>query len=151
MSTLLVDQLKAGVVFTQRIRVRRAVNLAHIRPHIIKVGSPDGTLVCDVRLGGHTVASSTVDLSDLSHLDTYAHGFIRFDFNNLPLSALGGLTEYELDFYISGHTNSDTNWLGICRDWDLTLYTRYGSVLEGQAINSCIEAIGLNLHELRGV
>jgi hypothetical protein len=150
MSTLLLSDLVGGKVFTQPIKVKRNVAIAHIRPHIFVNGPlPEGSFTCRARVGDTIIGQAVVQFSDInaSMNEDYFHGFVRFDFPNLSLRV--GV-EVELDFFTTSLA-ADSKWLGICRDWDLRLYDRYGATVEGAALNSCIEAAGLNLHSYEGI
>lgn len=149
MSTLLVDELLDGVVFSQKIRINRPINIQHIRPWIFKKGLPStGVFTCDVKQGSTLLKSSTITLTDLATIsNTYTHGYIRFDFDNLFLTVSEGQTyqEYTIEFYMDSYTN-ESNYIAIVRDYDDPLYVRYGSVdIDNNPLNDCIQSCGFEI------
>lgn len=153
MSTLLVDELYNGVVFTQNVKIQKDVNLAHVRPWIYKQGTlADGTFTCDIKDGATVLASSTITFGQINGQisSTYAHGYIRFDFHSLALRIPEGATEkeYTLDFYMAGHSTDPSNFIGIVRQWEDESLVVYGAVdLSGNPVNDCISPAGLEFFE----
>lgn len=157
MSTLLVDQLFNGTVFAQKIKVKRDVSVAHIRPWIFLPGIlADGQFQCEVFQGATLLATSQIDYTDINAVktETYAHGFIRFDFDSLILRLAEGEseTEYIFKFSMQNHTTDTVNYLGIVREWDAKSAVLYGDVDTGnQATNDSIEPCGYQIYEYRSL
>ena len=154
MSTLSLDELFDGVTFTQKFRIDKNLNIIHIRPWIYKEGTlADGDFRCQVYLDGTLVNEATINYTNINaaFTETYAHGFIRFDFDSLPLRLKDTEleTEYELRFEMINHTTDMNNYLAIVRNWDLKIYTTYGDVVNGEGVNDMIEPAGLEFYEIK--
>ena len=155
MSTLYVDELFPGIVFSQPIRVNRDVNVAHVRPWIYKHGTlQDGQLQCEIKQGVSTLATQTLDFSviNAAFSEPYAHGFIRIDFQSLALRVAEGNTEeeYTIEYSMINHTKDQGNFIGIVRRWEDKTYPTYGDgVVGGEAPNDSVEPSGLELFEYK--
>lgn len=156
MSLLYVDQLKPGVVFSQKFRIYRPVQMRHFRPWVYFQGDlQDGQFECRVYQNGNLLKSSQIDFTEINaaKTETYAHGYIRFDFDSQALFVEEGEenTEYEIQLEMINHTLDNTNWLGVVREWDAKSATLYGDGLDqnNQAINDLIEPLGYQIYELR--
>lgn len=153
MSELLVDELYPGVEFTQNFKITRDINISHIRPHIYLHGTlVDGEFQCEVLQGATVLVTKTLDYTLINAVktETYAHGFIRFDFDPLTLRVDEGSVEeeYSLRFSMINHTKDTGNFLGISRNWDLKIYDTYGNgVINNQAPNDSIEPAGIEVYE----
>lgn len=152
MSTLLIDELYNGVVFEQNFKINRNTNLAHIRPWIYKQGTlQNGVFQCQVLDGVTVLATSTIDYTDINTAitGTYAHGFLRFDFDSLALRIPEGQTEkeYTVKFEMTSHITNTSNFISIVRRWELKSYNTYGDVVGNEAVNDAIEPAGLELFE----
>lgn len=153
MSTLLVDELYPGVTFVQKFKVNRDTNLAHVRPWIYKHGTlVDGDFQLEVKQGATTLVTKTLNFATINaaFTETFAHGYIRFDFDALSLRVAQGNTEeeYELHFSMINHTQDTNNFLGIVREWDGRKYTIYGDdLVNGQPPNDAVEPGGFELFE----
>jgi len=157
MSTLVQDKLEPGIIFPQKFKINRDLQVAHIRPWIYKQGTlVDGDLTCEVYENGTLLATSTINYQDINDaiIAPYFHGFIRFDFESLVLHLEEGQTEseYEVRFYMDNHTLDNSNFIAINRNWDLKIYNTYGpGVVSNQAINDMIEPAGLEIFEYRSI
>lgn len=155
MSTLIVEQLFDGVTFSQAIRVNRNVSVAHIRPWVFLNGTlADGDFQCRVLQGATGLAVATISYTDINAAKTedYAHGYIRFDFDSLILHRNEGeeKTEYIFEFSMINHTTDPTNFLAICREWDIKSAIVYGDVDgNGDAVNDMVEPAGYEIYEYR--
>ena len=155
MSTLLIDQLFSGVTFVQPIKVSRDISIAHVRPWVYIQGPlATGDFQCRVLQGGTVLATSTINYVDINSAltETYAHGYLRFDFESLILHRAEGEedTEYIFEFSMINFTNSPTNFLAICREWDIKSGITYGDVDgNGDAVNDAIESCGYEIFEYR--
>lgn len=151
MSTLLIDELYPGVVFNQLFRIKKNVNLAHIRPWIyVQNDLIDGVFQCQVFDGATLLRTASITYEQINEAITlsYAHGFIRFDFDSLSLRIPEGQVEkeYRLEFSMQGHTFNGTNFLAICRMWDDAFYDTYGVIP-----NDAVEPAGFELFEYKTV
>lgn len=132
MSTLLIDELNNDVVFTQHVRIRKSIQVAHIRPWIYKHGTiTDGMFRCEVYDGATLLKQVDINSSAINTEITqpYAHGYIRFD--TAPLSLNVYPTEeyhdYILKFSMVDHTNDPSNYIAIVREWDDRKYPIFGT------------------------
>lgn len=151
MSTLLIDELYNGVTFPQDFTIDRPINVAHIRVWIYKQGElADGEMVCEVWQSTTKLSEARNDYIDLnSEIGTdYAHGMVRFDFDNLSLGVNeGNLSEqYELRFYMDNHTTDPNAFIAIVRDYENPRYVRFGDLDGfGDALNDSIESAGIEI------
>ena len=155
MSTLIVEPLFDGITFTQNIKVSRTISVAHIRPWVYMNGTlGDGTFRCRVLQGGNELAVSDISYTDVNaaKTETYAHGYIRFDFDSLILHRAEGEedTEYTFEFTMQGHTTDPINYIGICKEWDIKSGICYGDVDgQGEPVNDLISPAGYQIFEYR--
>jgi len=101
----------------QTIKPNVDVNLAHIRPKIIKFGSPTGDLKIQIQdSDGFLIEeSSVVDITTISVLN-FAHGYLKF---NTGVSLKKDLI-YRINLVAFGtYVFNDDNFVGFCRDFDL--------------------------------
>jgi hypothetical protein len=154
-STLIIDELYTGVIVEQPFKIKRDISIAHIRPWIYKHGLlPTGTFKVSVMQDVTELASSTIEFSTINEniLGTYAHGFIRFDFDNLILyvNEKNIETEYLLKFEVINYTTDPDNFIGMCRRYNTKTYPTYGSgVVNNQAPNDFVEPFGLELFDYK--
>lgn len=157
MSTLLIDELFNGIEFSQVVKIKRETNLVHVRPWIYKHGTlQDGELVLEVYDGATKLAESRLDYTTINSEipSTYAHGFLRFDFDSLALNFLDSQVEKEFTFkfYMANHTTDSSNFIGIVRQYERKIYPTYGTgVVNGEAPNDFVEPMGLELFNFRSV
>lgn len=150
MSTLIVEDLFTGIVFSQPIRVRRNVSISNIRPWIYINGTlTSGDLQCRVLQGANELAVSTINYVDINTVktETYAHGFIRFDFESLILNKADQepYTEYILEFSMINYIDDPSNYISIVRDWDGSAATLYNN----SQTNDYIDPVGYEIFEYR--
>lgn len=154
MSTLLIEPLLNGTIFEQPIKVDRSVSIAHIRPWVYINGTlTSGVFTCKVFQGATELTSATINYTDINaaKTETYAHGYIRFDFDSLILNKDNGetKTEYILKFSMEGYVDDPSNYLGIVREWDAKSSIVYGSISGSSALNDYIEPAGYQIFEYR--
>ncbi len=155
MSTLVLDELFDGVTFEQEFKIERDINIAHIRPWIYVQGTiADGDLQLEVLEASTVLAVDTITAAEINagKTESFAHGFIRFDFDVLCLRVPEGLTEgtYKIRLQMVNHTTDPSNFVGAVRNWDLKIYDTYGvSVTGNQALNDMVEPLGLEIYEYR--
>lgn len=153
MSTLLVDELFPGVVFSQKFKITRDVNISAIRPWVYLHGTlQDGDFQCEVKQGVNTLLTTTITAAEINaaKTETYAHGFIAFCFDALSLRITEGNVEeeYTVEFSMINHTLDSGNFLGIVRRWEDKTYPTYGTgVISGEAPNDSVEPAGLEIFE----
>lgn len=156
MSTLIVDVLENNLSLTQAFRIRRNINVAHIRPWLYLSGTlPDGQLRMRLKQGSNILKTVTIDYTEINNAktETYAHGFLRFDFDSLVLNRNESetATEYIIELTMLNHTDSSSNYIAWAREWDLKSHTLYGSGtgLNNQGVNDEIEPYGFQIYEFR--
>lgn len=157
MSTLIVDELWPGVVFSQPFKITKPVGIAHIRPWVYVHGSiVDGQLKCTVKQGATELASDTITFGQINAAmeDTYNHGFIKFRFNSLVLRVPEDQTEQEyiIEYEMINHTLNAGGFVGIVRRWEEKTYPTYGDgVTANEAPNDMIEPSGLEIFTYEAV
>lgn len=157
MSTLLIDELYPGVVFEQAFTIPSSVNIAHIRPWIYLEGDlQDGELQLEVLDDTTVLKTETLTAGKINTIksETYAHGFLRFDFKSLQLNVPQQVTEkeYKIRLQMINHTKDTANYIAVCRNWDLKIYDTYGSgVINNQAQNDSVEPAGMEIYVYRSI
>lgn len=150
--TLVIDELKNGIIFNQAFRIKNSLSIAHIRPWIYKHGVLNsGILTLKIYQGLRLLKSVGIDYTVInsSIQGTYAHGQIRFDMAPLQLNhnSKNEWTEYRMELSMEGYTNSST-FIGAVRRYEGNFYTVYGGVdINGDAVNDMIEPLGYELFE----
>ena len=155
MSTLLVDEMFPGVEINQEIRITKDISVAHIRPWIYKHGTlVDGDFELTILQGATELLTVSINFLDINAAFTqaFAHGSLRFDFDNLILHVEEGEieTDYTLRFRMINHTLDEANFLGLVRRWEAKTYPTYGDgVVGGEAPNDAVEPFGLEIFEYK--
>lgn len=155
MSTLLIDELFTGVVFNQPVTIKKDISVAHIRPWIYKHGTLGaGQFKLTVLQGATELATSLIDFADINTNipSTYAHGSIRFDFNNLVLNVEENATEtdYIFKYEVINYTNNPNGFIGMIRRYEAKTYPTYGTgVVDNEAQNDFVEPSGLEIYEYK--
>lgn len=153
--TLLIDELYDGVTFTQKFRINRTMQLAHLRPWIVKWGTPTGgDLVLQIWQNATQLKEVRIPMTDIAAniTSTYFHGQLRFDTDPLQLNhdREAAFTEYELRLFADGMTSDANNFIGTVRRYEQKFYNTYGDgVVNGEAPNDMIEPLGFELFEWR--
>lgn len=153
--TLLIDELYDGVTFSQKFRINRTMQLAHLRPWIVKWGAPTGgDLVLQIWQDATQLKEVRIPMTDIAAniTSTYFHGQLRFDTDPLQLNhdREAAFTEYELRLFADGMTSDANNFIGTVRRYEQKFYDTYGDgVVSGEAPNDMIEPLGFELFEWR--
>lgn len=150
MSTLLIDQLKPGQPIDQPITISRDGSIAHIRPWIYKHGFLlDGQFKVTVLQGSTELFSSTIDYTEINAIttDAYAHGQIRFDFDNavIHVEESATITDYILRFEMINHTFNASNYISLCRRYEQKTYPTTG----GEPPNDYVEPFGFEIFDYK--
>jgi hypothetical protein len=150
MSTLLIDELYSGVVFTQTISIETNQVLAHIRPWIFKSGTlADGDFRLQVYDGATLLKQVDIPYTSINaeFTEAYAHGYIRFDVEPLFLGVNDDESShiYTLKFSMVNYTNDTSNYIAICRDWNDPKYQIYN----GPPANDSLAPAGIELYTYR--
>jgi hypothetical protein len=98
------------------------VYLGGIRPHILKVGAPAGSLYLEVRTAADVLiqASETVTIASITAATgTYFHGYVRFA---IPITLLKN-TSYYVVMQSTGYTFAESAYIAWCNDFDLRKYS----------------------------
>lgn len=157
MSTLVIDEMYPGVVFSQDFKIFNDAGVKHIRPWIYVEGTlADGDLQMEVLDGATVLKTKTINFADINSAkeDTYVHGYIRFDLGNLVLRIPEGSTEkeYIVRFEMINHTKDTGNYLAMCRQWDTKVYDTYGAgVVNNEPPNDMVEPVGLEIYVLKEI
>lgn len=151
--TLVADELFDGIVFPSKFRIQRSMQIAHIRPWVLKWGVPaTGEMVVQVYQNDELLAESvrTVQEINIEIPATYFHGMLRFDFDALQLNhdTTQEYTEYELRVFMRNYVNDSQNFMAVNRRYELKIYDTYGEdVVDGEAPNDMVEPLGFELFE----
>lgn len=146
MSTLLIDELYTGVVFTQHVRIRKSIQVAHIRPWIYKHGTiTTGKFRCQIYDGATLLKQVDIENADLNSafVELYAHGYIRFDVEPLALNVhpTEEYHDYTLKFSMIDYITDSSNYLATVREWDDRKYPIFGT----SPLNDTTEPLGYEL------
>ena len=150
---LLVDELYSGIIVTQRFRTTKSFQLSHFRPWIYKHGNGQvGNLTCRIKIGSTILKETTIDSSVLNTAisGTYFHGYVRFDFDSMPLfhKRTDEYTEYTVELEFVG-TSDSNNFYGVCRQFNNLLYPAYGDLDEfDNPKNSSISPYGYGIYRV---
>jgi len=149
MSTLIMDELFAGVVFSQTLTINRDVGIAHIRPWIYKEGTlVDGDFVCRVKDGVTLIKEVTINFATINEAipEAFAHGFIRFDMEQLTLLLEDKEVEkeYQIEFEMINHVTDISNFIAINRSWENKVYD-----VDTPAPNDMVEPGGIEIYEFK--
>lgn len=152
--TLVIDELFENVTVAQKFRINRTMQLAHLRPWIIKWGNPSsGELVLQILQNAEVLKEVRLSSADINAQipATYFHGQIRFDTEPLQLNhdRKAEYTEYEFRLFMDGYTTDNSNFYGVIRRYEQKFYNTYGDVINGEAPNDMVEPFGFELFEYR--
>ena len=133
MSILIVTDLIPNTSVSQKFKIFKTINVAAIRPYIYKNGTIlDGNLMLRVLKGATVIATKLINFTEINSEipETYAHGYIKFEFGQLPLQIDENQTEqeYTLELSMINHTLSAANYISFAKDWDDSKYSVYGTV-----------------------
>lgn len=150
--TLVVDELFDNIVFPQKFRINRSMNVSHVRPWIIKWQNPVGELVVQVLQDDELLAESVRTSAEIAAEipGTFFHGYIRFDFESLQLnhSRESEWTEYEIRVFTRNSGTDNQNFFGTIRRYELKFYDTYGNdVIDNEAPNDMVEPLGFEIYE----
>jgi hypothetical protein len=115
----LLDIVLRGTLFQQMLATK-SHDIVAIRPHILKVGSPGGTLkIQTTDINGELIAeSNTVNISSIGTLSNF-HGYVRFDINFPVLTGKAFRVQLVAG---GGYTASDAAFISWVLDYDLRRY-----------------------------
>ena len=149
MSTLVVDEMYTGIVFSQPITILDDMDCAFVRPWVYLHGTlTTGDLTCRIKDGAEVLKTVSINYADINaaKTDAYAHGFIRIATHPLMLKIPSGEVskEYTLEFEMVGYVNDTSNFLGIVRSWEDPLYPE-----DPAASNDTTKGCGFELYEFK--
>lgn len=149
MSVLYMDELFSNVVFAQTLNIKKDVSIAYIRPWIYKEGTlVDGEFTCRVKDGTTIIKEVSIDYSAINEQipQTYAHGFIRFDMEQLTLLLPEGQQEKQwiIEFEMVNHTSNPAAFIAINRSWENKIYETTVN-----APNDSVEPGGIEIYEFK--
>lgn len=149
MSTLVMDELFNGVIFSQDLVIKRDIGIKYIRPWIYKEGTlVDGDFTCRVKDGSTLIKEVAISYADINFniTSTYAHGFIKFDFDPLVLLLGDEVSEktFTIEFEMVNHTTNISNFIAINRSWENKIYDT--TVV---APNDMVEPAGIEIYEFK--
>ena len=151
--TLVADELFEDVVFPSKFRINRSMQIAHIRPWMLKWQFPStGEVVVQVLQNDELLAESVRTMTEINAeiSGTFFHGMIRFDFDALQLNhdSTELWTEYEIRVFTRDYVNDSQNFMAVNRRYELKIYDTYGEdVVGGEAPNDMVEPLGYELFE----
>ena len=148
----MVQELWSGITIEQPVKINRNVSIYAIRPWFFKNGTiPAGSFELSIIDGENVLATSTITSTEINDeiTEDYAHGSIRFTFDNLVLHIpeTQSEKEYILRFTFDGAADQ-SNFIGLVRRWVDKTYDTYGTDVENnEAPNDAIEPYGLEVFE----
>ena len=115
---LIVFELRANAVFQQMTPLKNQLIYA-VRPHLIKYGSPTGTLALQILDTNGKVEAQSASMNISQIPGNYWHGYQEFQINAAVLA--------NNDFRVAlvgggGYTFSETAYIGWCSGFDLGKY-----------------------------
>ena len=151
MSQIILDELGSGSVFEQSFKIKRPINISHVRLRMYMQGTlQDGDYKLEIIDSGTVLAQTTINYTvfNSSKSQTYSVGLFRFDFDSLFLGVPEGALEKEYSWKISVLNASPDaiSFLGIVRNWENPFYVVYGS---GTTDN--VQPAGFELFEYRSI
>ena len=153
--TLLIDELYDGVIFENNFRIKKSLQLVHLRPWIMKWGTPaTGEMVLQILRNAEVLKEVRLTSAEINAAipGTYAHGMLRFDTEPLQLNHDRKLeyTEYTIKLFMDGYTTDGSNYFAAIRRYELKIYDTYGDgVVSGESVNDMIEPLGFELYEYK--
>ena len=120
---LVEHELVTGGFLTQYMTVGDRHQMLHaIRAHLVKVGSPSGSLYLEIgdESSGVIAVSNTITIASMGGTPHF-HGYVRF---LIDLGLKSGTTYGITLKSTGGYTFSDSDHIGWCTDWDLRKYDR---------------------------
>lgn len=151
----MIDELYSGTVIEQTFKITKDVSIAHVRPWVYLEGTlSDGELELTIVQDGTDLLTITVDYTEINTAKTesFAHGFLRVDFDNLilHLDETEVEQEYVLKYRMVNHTTDTNNFIGLVRQWENKIYATYGvGVIGNEAPNDSVEPFGFELYEYK--
>lgn len=102
----------------QKVTASRDMSLAHVRPHLLKVGAPAGSLKLELRDGnGRKISeSNTVTIGSISTQNF--HGYVRFD---VSWQFEEGQS-YKIALVPSGYSFLDSDYIGWVAEFENRKY-----------------------------
>ena len=120
MRLIVYDVATNGVIYQTITVGSHDIQLAAIRPHLIRYPSPSGNLWMTVRhANGQLISTSnTISIASIGSGLCW-HGYQQF----LVTTQLKANTSYRLQLESSGYTFSGSNYVSWCNDYDLRKVT----------------------------
>lgn len=120
MSILAVKQLQNAVAITQTIYITNNRDLLGCRMHILKAGTlVDGTVTVTFTANSEVIKTITKSYTDFNSLGANWHGMFALDFTTpipVRINPSVGNLPITITITITGHTDSDTNYLGLVHE-----------------------------------
>lgn len=150
--TLVVDELFDNIIAPQPFRIKQSIQVAHVRPWIIKWGTPPGEMVLELYQNGELLTESRLTSTEINAQipASFAHGQLRFDFPALQLNHdySAEYTDYEWRLRVEAGGTDQNNFYGIVRRYEQKIYETYGQdVVNGESPNDMIEPFGFEIFE----
>lgn len=123
MTTLVVQDMDNNTEIDLEIRIYRSMYLKNTRVHLFKQGTlTDGVLDLDIYDGATLVGTKQITYTQINTIPgSYFHGWVSFEFDEpifLSKDPTSTFKEYIFKFTLSGHTDDDDIYLGLCRDYE---------------------------------
>ena len=130
MSNLVINQLENNDSLDIRVRFPKSKTIHTLRLKMLKHGViSDGEFKVEILDGSDVLATSTLGYADFSELATYAHGYFKFDLPypvKVNASRITGYTEITLRVTVTGHTNSESNYIGLIKQHEYKFIDEFG-------------------------
>ena len=103
----------------QLVTATKNDSIVAVRPHLLKFGSPAGSLKLQLLDANSKIISESVSITIASiSSQAYFHGYVTFDF---AFNVMAG-QNYYIKLLGVGYTFSEGDYIGWCNDYDLRKY-----------------------------
>lgn len=130
MSLLVVNQLKNNEAVDINLRINKSKTIHAVRIKMLKHGTiADGVFKLEVMDGASVLDESALDMTKVAALGTYAQGYFKYELPypiRINVSASSNYTEITFRISVSGHTDSDSTYLGLIKQHEFKYITEYG-------------------------
>lgn len=147
MSTIVYEELKA-VELEQEILIEKRIILKGIRLHLIKIGTPTGSIRLTMYDSDLTYTTKTIPLTDFAAngiTATYFHGMVYFQFDNEIILTKAKKIKFKLEG-ISGYTYANTNHIGWIKEFENRIAPTISEVTDFS-----LAPFGIELYILEGL
>ena len=131
---LSIQEMKNNEIITTGIRVEESMTIRGLRLRLFKYGAPDGDLTLTLKDGATTIGSINITMAALdADVGTYFHGYVLFEGDNagfrINVDPTTAYKELDIELTLANHTDSATNYISWCKNFDTSFVDSYGSII----------------------